>query len=225
MKTRSRAFTLIELLTVIAIVGILAAIIIPALGRVRDKANGSKAVSNIRQIGVAALLYAGDHKGDIPGHGKDTDAEAVTAYLEGRLFPYIENREVVDWRDLEKTYGRLVDPLVPLENRKNAYYTHAFKNHFEQAPQGSETKRRPAKKLASFEDPGELLYAVTGGVKFWNGSGSNPTALTLPENTWRWGIYFVHDGATPGVFLDGHAEMLPYPIGREYIDPNYDPPN
>ncbi len=60
------AFTLIELLTVIAIIGILAAILIPVVSRVRESAKGSLCVSNLRQIGLAAHLYAGDHDDRLP---------------------------------------------------------------------------------------------------------------------------------------------------------------
>jgi prepilin-type N-terminal cleavage/methylation domain len=66
---RRSAFTLIELLTVIAIIGILAAILIPTVGRVRSKARTAQCVSNLRQIGLACLLYADDHKGLLPVHG------------------------------------------------------------------------------------------------------------------------------------------------------------
>ncbi|MDR1283057.1 MAG: prepilin-type N-terminal cleavage/methylation domain-containing protein [Opitutaceae bacterium] len=61
------AFTLIELLTVIAIIGILAAIIIPTVGKVREAAKGVKCVSNLRTIGVAINLFAEDHRGRLPG--------------------------------------------------------------------------------------------------------------------------------------------------------------
>lgn len=57
-----RAFTLIELLTVIAIIGILAAIIVPTVGAVRRSANESKSKSNLRQIALAMNLYADENK-------------------------------------------------------------------------------------------------------------------------------------------------------------------
>lgn len=62
-------FTLVELLTVIAIVGILAAIIIPVVGRVRDSAKATHCVSNLRQMGTAARLYSQDHKNWTPPLG------------------------------------------------------------------------------------------------------------------------------------------------------------
>lgn len=63
-----RGFTLIELLTVIAIVGVLAAIIIPVVGKVRDNARTSQCLSNVRQIAMANLLYAAEHKGQLVVH-------------------------------------------------------------------------------------------------------------------------------------------------------------
>ena len=59
-------FTLIELLTVIAIIGILAAIIIPTVGRVRESARQTQGLSNLRQIGTAVDLYAGENKNFFP---------------------------------------------------------------------------------------------------------------------------------------------------------------
>ncbi len=67
-----RAFTLIELLTVIAIIGILAAILIPVVGRVRESAHVAKTTSNLRQLFTANKLHAGDHKGLFVPHTAST---------------------------------------------------------------------------------------------------------------------------------------------------------
>jgi len=61
-----RAFTLVELLLVIAIVGILFGLLLPALGSAIAQANSTACLSNLRQIGVAIHDYAASHDGQIP---------------------------------------------------------------------------------------------------------------------------------------------------------------
>ena len=66
MNKRTSAFTLIELLVVITIIAILASIAFPVFNTVTERANQTKDLSNIRQIGVGLKLFAADHNGSFP---------------------------------------------------------------------------------------------------------------------------------------------------------------
>ncbi len=62
-STAVPAFTLIELLVVITIITILAGLLLPVLVQVRDKARESNCRGNLKQLTVAVILYADDHRG------------------------------------------------------------------------------------------------------------------------------------------------------------------
>lgn len=66
-----RAFTLLELLVAIAVIGVLAGILIPVTGAVRNNARATQCLSNMRQVGAASLLYVNDHKGRLPSSSHD----------------------------------------------------------------------------------------------------------------------------------------------------------
>lgn len=83
---RARAFTLVEMLVVVAILAVLIALLLPAIGQVRELGRRAVCASNLRQMSLALLNYASDRNGWLPEHyrsyhkydeGPDAEGNAV----------------------------------------------------------------------------------------------------------------------------------------------------
>lgn len=94
-----RAFTLVELLAVIAIIAILIGLLLPAVQRVREAANRMTCASNLRQIALAMHNYHDAH-GVLPPN-KSGEGKATWAVL---IMPEVEQDNVFRRWDLSKTY-------------------------------------------------------------------------------------------------------------------------
>ncbi len=98
-----RGFTLIELLVVIAILAVLAAILLPVFAQAREKARQASCMSNVKNIGMAVMMYTQDHDETLPDFGfricppqvvypgqGPTYALLFTEFLQ----PYLKNKQV-----------------------------------------------------------------------------------------------------------------------------------
>lgn len=205
MPDRGRAFTLVELLAVIAIIGVLAALVFLATGRVRQSARTAQSLSNLRSIGVGVNLWAGDNRGKYPLHlgnvagglygvGGKSWSQTVADYMGGK-------GAFTDFQG--NTYFHnpaFVDPLVDAEK------------HHSMGDYGGTTElfREGGihRRQVEISSPSQLVMAVT--------AGSDVRA------TWYLHISsYVNDGIpdvnTPNdrgtgaylcLFADGHAKAI-----------------
>lgn len=74
---RRAGFTILELLAVIATIGVLAAILLPALARAREAARRASCLNNLAQLGTALWMYAEEHDRAFPWSGGDGNAECL----------------------------------------------------------------------------------------------------------------------------------------------------
>jgi prepilin-type N-terminal cleavage/methylation domain-containing protein/prepilin-type processing-associated H-X9-DG protein len=103
-RTRT-GFTLVELLVVIAVISLLAALLFPVFARAREKARQAACFSNMRQVTLAIFEYGDDNDGSCPPYG-----HGVVAFWPQYVAPYVQPQAGADFNTASRVF---VCPSAP----------------------------------------------------------------------------------------------------------------
>ncbi len=196
-------FTLIELLVVVAIIAVLAAILFPVFNQAREKARQSACLSNVRQIGVATLLYTQDFDETLPLYqygtltywcgGRDAPGQKLDK-TRGIIYPYLKSGEIQ--RCPSFTGGDNLGGTGYGVNRRLM-----FKSGFAPNPATLADLAAPAGTIL-FGDAGIPNFPVNG--KIGETISIEPPSDWLPSPT----IEFRHQRMACFAWADGHAKPV-----------------
>jgi len=201
---RPQAFTLIELLAVIGVIGLLAALLLPALARVKRRAQAVFCLNNLRQWGLATQLYAGDWDDFLPPEGfpNPTDRMTNTGWYiqlprEIGLPPY----HSMPWRTNPAVNPGRTVWLCPA-NRRRSNGRNLFHYCLNENVDGTGKANRSV-RLSSVPRPSSLV---------WLFDTKNLPAV----GSWSYAHTNLHAHGAQFCFLDGRAAAFP---ARAWRDP------
>ncbi len=230
---KSQAFTLIELLVVIAIIAVLAAILFPVFARARENARKASCLSNLKQMGLAWMMYTQDYdEKALPsgsanvftpgadenvlwnGYTNFSSTASVTDATRSPMWPYMKSAQFTGCPSAHNTG---VNIWGVTNYGYNAIYIGGYGGYVDTYKDYSGSVTVPAGatltpiSLAGIARPSETVLFGDSGIPSTTGSGTDQYPWIFPPSFGA-GYYSngdsnaLHNEMTNVVFADGHAK-------------------
>lgn len=214
---RRRGFTLVELLTVIAIIALLSAILFPVFSQVRKKGAQTVCVSNLNQLGKAILTYVQDTGGFIPtwciSHSMPTSVSNpnLPGHLtwDASIKPYMQNTEILkcssnpnpNWKQA-RAYSIAHYTQKPTDGPPTTGWAHPLRGcYLDEIP-------APTRTVVLFEKGAHppTAWGDALGQNVWETTNHKETEAP-PGDGASWSEDMFHFDGKNILYLDGHAKF------------------
>lgn len=203
-KAGNAAFTLVDLLVVIAIIAILAAILFPVFARARENARRSSCQSNLKQIGLGIHQYIQDYDETLP----DSDTYGIGSWRV-QVQPYFKSIQILDCPSNKAMWSQSANPdahfsYTTIDGNSSPSYHIPMSTGTGGARVNSRLSRFTASATQIIVTEGDQSMnslGADGGSCAWGPPvvASNPQAKSF---------FSQHLGFMNNVFLDGHVKAL-----------------
>jgi prepilin-type N-terminal cleavage/methylation domain-containing protein/prepilin-type processing-associated H-X9-DG protein len=228
-RTRQRGFTLVELLVVITITVVLAALIVVMTGKIKQKAYQAKSLTVLNQMSTACTAYSLENNGDImtvnfEGYPR-MKGKWVTGSFWGAIAPNLfAGLNLRDDVTSAKLLNQAVTSLFGTQDRtmKGTFQGETYGAISDTccfvpfAFNGNLTGWDKYRKVTQYEDPSATLYMAYGWVSFAKKDGEKYAPLPKTRSERSSNIDWFHNKTAAFLFLDGHVEILSPPIADRY---------
>jgi len=209
-----RAFSLVELLVVLAVVGVLAAIVLPILASARAGVRRAVCVSNLRQLGLAFQLYTQDTNGFYPPVRPFQERSFCSLWAD-RIFPYVRSEQVFvcpDAADEDAEFLAGCPTQVTQAPHTTRYHGSYDVNTFSgtvSIASGGRNLSFPTTitHQSRYRRPSSTALLLDGSGEFVNLSTQQPPFQGV-EGLKGYGVDAWHNDGCNVSFVDGHVKWL-----------------